>query len=107
MFCPKCGKTMTWKDGARYCSEGDMHLSELMEQTLAMAIAETPFQKIQFVETKIPNGWRCPRCNFQLVFVKGKLGELICSNCSLSIDAKTAFRLLEIHPHKRLEGGWM
>jgi len=99
MYCTKCAAELHVLGGELTCPRGQMGLSKEMERVLVDRygphVASVPRE---FARAE-RDGWYCPGCGVLLD------AHMICPECGRSLaDLKQA--LVELHPHKRPDGGW-
>jgi predicted RNA-binding Zn-ribbon protein involved in translation (DUF1610 family) len=89
------------------CVAGGMPLSPRLEGKLTAKIESTPFESLAgegLIETSTP--WFCPRCGKRMLTHDPRSLERVCVNCSLILEQRLIYELVEIHPHKNSAGGW-
>jgi hypothetical protein len=92
MYCPYCGDVMRQVESMLTCVQGDMPLSQTLQQLLTERF---PIQRERSVHAEVgrrARRWFCPGCGILLG------ARMVCNECGQSLQDQL-FTLVELHPH--------
>ena len=101
MYCPKCGRCMTLKNGTLTCDKGNMPLSRHLHDLLLSTYPVQQNRASQEVGAGVTRLY-CPSCGVTLT------GDHICPACNKVLSKQILHNLIELHPHLTEDGqGWV